>query len=620
MPTITINGRPCQFTAPRMILQVANDHGIEIPQYCYHDALSVVASCRICLGEVWAPNPRNHNALEPHMGGKLLPTCQTAAADGMVVYTDSPKAVQNQKAVMEYLLINHPLDCPVCDQSGECFLQDYSYGYGRSASRFEETKVKNPKKDVGPGVLLYTDRCIMCTRCVRFTREVTGTGELLVTGRGNQEEIDVFPGVPLDNELAVNVVDLCPVGALLEKDFLFTQRVWFLKSTPSIDGVTASGDNIWVHHNEGKVYRFKPRTNMAVNKWWISDEVRSGWKHVHGPERLRAPRRRQFGTQIESDWPRALADAARGLLEAASRGRVALMLSPMLACEEAYLLLEMARAIDPEVLVGLGPVPVRGADKTLPAGDPEGYRIYAEKAPNRRGVERVIAGVRGTPALGPEAFRRELAGPGVAAVVVTGNYPSVWVTDDLLAALAGKLVVLLDTLDTPLAARADVLLPGATWLEKSGTFENARGLLQSFEQAIPVLDGARQEAAIALALHEAADEIRRTGEAVSVGEPRTAVLMGGIAAPLRGGAAALAGGAALADRGLGDDSEGGDVSADVRANFAEWGPARLVGAVNAADVRTRMAQRYPALGVFASAVAAPVVAPERQPDMPIVEL
>ena len=296
MPTITINGKVCEFRsgpgvpAP-MILQVANANGIEIPQYCYHDGLSIVASCRICLAEVWQPNPRNNNTLEPIP--KLVPTCQTACSDGMVVYTDTPKAIANQKSVMEYLLINHPLDCPVCDQAGECYLQDYSYEYGRGVSRFEEEKVKQPKKNLGPHVYLYSDRCIMCTRCVRFTREVSGTAELLVQGRGNREEIDIFPGVPLDNELSANVVDLCPVGALLDKDFLFAQRVWFLKSTPSIDGITASGDNLQVDTNDGKVYRFRPRTNMKVNKWWISDEIRYGWKHVHSPERLRTPRRRQ---------------------------------------------------------------------------------------------------------------------------------------------------------------------------------------------------------------------------------------------------------------------------------------------------------------------------------------
>jgi rhodanese-related sulfurtransferase len=156
----------------------------------------VVANCRICLAEVWAPNPRNENKLEPIP--KLLPTCQTPAGDGQVIYTDSPKAIANQKAVMEYLLINHPLDCPVCDQAGECYLQDYSYRYGRGYSRFEEAKVKQPKKDIGPHVLLYSDRCIMCSRCVRFTREITGTGELCVTGRGNREEIDLFPGKAME--------------------------------------------------------------------------------------------------------------------------------------------------------------------------------------------------------------------------------------------------------------------------------------------------------------------------------------------------------------------------------------------------------------------------------------
>ncbi len=189
------------------------------------------------------------------------------------------------------------------------------------ASRFEETKVKQPKKDVGPHVYLYSDRCIMCTRCVRFTREVSGTAELCVSGRGNREEIDVFPGQPLANELSANVVDLCPVGALLDKDFLFAQRVWFLKSTPSIDGITASGDNILIEHNEGKVYRLKPRTNMAVNKWWITDEVRYGWKFIHREDRLTTPMRKQFGTAVPTDFERGAREAIAGLKKAVEGGK-----------------------------------------------------------------------------------------------------------------------------------------------------------------------------------------------------------------------------------------------------------------------------------------------------------
>ena len=181
MPTITINGKQYEFEPGQMIIQVALDNEIEIPHYCWHPGLSIVANCRICLAEIWAPNPRNDNKLEPIP--KLLPTCQTPASDGQVIYTDSPKAMANQKAVMEYLLINHPVDCPVCDQAGECHLQDYAYQYGRTQARFTEDKIKAPKKDIGPHVLLYSDRCIMCTRCVRFTREVTETAELMIDGR-----------------------------------------------------------------------------------------------------------------------------------------------------------------------------------------------------------------------------------------------------------------------------------------------------------------------------------------------------------------------------------------------------------------------------------------------------
>ncbi|MBX3404840.1 MAG: (2Fe-2S)-binding protein [Phycisphaeraceae bacterium] len=526
MPKVMINGRECEFKPGEMIIQVANANGIEIPQYCYHDGLSIVASCRICLAEVWQPNPRNNNALEPIP--KLIPTCQTACADGMVVYTDSPKAIANQKAVMEYLLINHPLDCPVCDQSGECFLQDYSYEYGRGVSRFEEAKVKQPKKDLGPHVLLYSDRCIMCTRCVRFTREVTGTGELLVEGRGNQEQIDVFPGKALANELSGNVIDLCPVGALLDKDFLFAQRVWFLKETPSIDGITASGDNIRIDHNDGKVYRVKPRTNMAANKWWISDEVRYGWKFVHSAERLLTPRRRQHGVQVESDWNRAYNDALAGLKRAlggdqrstdrapaeqrsvapSAGGRLGVIVSPMLSCEDAYVLARLALSIDPRAQLAIGPVPVSGQDKTFPPDKADGFKIFAEKAPNARGVKRVLEAVikgGGASLTKFDELVNQMRGGGIGAAIITGNYPSDWTTEALLSAMTGgggkkPFTVLLDTLAGRLSDAADIVLPSCTWMEKSGTFVSAREATQAFAQAIPPVGLSKSEGQIALDL------------------------------------------------------------------------------------------------------------------------
>ncbi|CAN5789078.1 hypothetical protein BH11PLA1_BH11PLA1_16120 [soil metagenome] len=505
MPQITLNGQVRDFKPGQVIIQVANAAGVEVPQYCYHDGLSIVASCRICLAEIWMPDKAS-GKLAPYMGGKLMPTCQTACMDGMVVYTDSPKSVANQKAVMEYLLINHPLDCPVCDQAGECSLQDYSYEYGRGESRFEETKVKQPKKDLGPNIYLYSDRCIMCTRCVRFTREVTGTAELLISGRGNKEEIDVFPGRPIDNELSGNVVDLCPVGALLDKDFLFAQRVWFLKSTPSIDGITASGDNILLEHNEGRIYRVKPRINMSVNTWWISDEVRHGWKFIHREDRLSGPRIRQFGAPVETEWKRAITDAVDGMKAAVRAGqRLAAVISPMLSCEDAYALAQAALAIDAKAFLAVGPIPTHGVDKVFPPDKPDGFKVYAEKAPNARGVRRVLEAIsRSTAHNGYVAtfdqITSQLASGEIGAALITGNYPSAWVTQPLMDALRSAFVVVLDTLPSALSSRADVLLPSVTWAEKTGSFENARGMLQGFDRAIPPLEGAKAEAQIGLEL------------------------------------------------------------------------------------------------------------------------
>lgn len=501
MPKITIDGKELNFEGKKMILQVAQEHGVELPHYCYHPGLSIVASCRICLAEVAQPNPRNDN--KPELIPKLMPTCQTPAADGMIVYSQSPKSIANQKAVMEYLLINHPLDCPVCDQAGECYLQDYSYRYGRSESRFNEAKEKQPKKDIGEHVLLYSDRCIMCSRCVRFTKEITGTGEIGIFGRGSKEQIDVFPGKPLNNELSGNVVDLCPVGALLDKDFLFSQRVWFLTGTPSIDGITAGGDNIRIDHNEGRIYRVKPRANREVNKWWISDEIRYGWKFVHSENRLRSPLRQQYGSQIECDWSRAYEEVRerfKAIVAEKGVGSLALLVSPMLSCEEAHLLGQFIRGLDPQALLGVGPIPVSGQNKTFPGG----YTIHAEKCPNSRGVRRVLETLAGSAegVLKLEDFIKKVGDKATrtAGLLVTGNYPSNWVTKELATALAKKMLVLIDTLPGDLSGKADIVLPGATWTEKAGTFESATGRLQVFEQAIPVIELAKPEGQIALDL------------------------------------------------------------------------------------------------------------------------
>ncbi len=485
MPTITVDGQQVEAEKGELILQACLRAGLELPHYCYHPGLSVVASCRICLAEVEGVP-------------KLLPTCQTPIRDGMVVHTKSPRAVANQKQVMEYLLVNHPLDCPVCDQAGECYLQDYSYEYGRSESRFEEDKGKKPKKIVGENVMLYNDRCIMCTRCVRFTREVSGEGELMVKGRGSTEQIDIYPGKPLDNKLSGNVVDLCPVGALLDRDFLFQQRVWLLKNARSISPADAGGENIYLQHNEGKIWRVKPRYNKDVNEWWISDDTRYTYKAVHHPDRLRHAAVKDKGILEPAAAGDALDAAMNGLkqaVESHGNGSLYAVLSPMLASEEAYLLSKLIRDLDPEATLVMGPVPVAGEDdvfKHYITGE-ETFRINAEKVPNRRGVERVMKLMGGKTMQWSDLDSAD----SLKAGWITGNYLDKWITSDATPAVfRDGFTVVSDTIANAATDSADVVIPAATWAEKHGSWENAANVVQAFEPAVEPLPGTHVEGAV----------------------------------------------------------------------------------------------------------------------------
>ncbi len=492
MPKITVNGKVIECKDRQMVLQACLDHGLMLPYYCYHPGLSIVASCRICLVEV--------EGLP-----KLVPACQTPVRDGMVVHTQTSKVAANQKAVMEFLLVNHPLDCPECDQAGECYLQDYSYQYGRSESRLEEDKYKKPKKDVGKNVLLYNDRCIMCSRCVRFTREVSGTSELYVNGRGHKEEIDIFPGKPLDNRLSGNVVDICPVGALLDKDFLFKQRVWLLKRAPSISPCDSGGENIFLEYNEGVIYRIKPRYNADVNQWWISDDTRYSYRAVHDPSRLRQPRRMQYGSQVETTWRKVLESAGKLLRQAAgeSAGSLYAMLSPMMACEEAWLLGQYIRSIDPKAVLVLGPVPSSGSDEVFKNSltGRQTFVIKGEKAPNVAGIRRVMQLLGGATATFDELVKAER--PEIKALKggwIVGGYLSNWLRKDQPPVFKKGVRIVQDILPTPLADSADIVLPAAAWAEKDGCWENHQGKIQAFAAAIPPPSDARREGDVYYAL------------------------------------------------------------------------------------------------------------------------
>ena len=490
MPKIIIDGQEIECRPGIPVLQAALEAGMDIPHYCYHPGLSVVASCRLCLMEMKMPHPRTG---EMDWAPKLFPACQTPAKDGLEVRFDSDAVRQNQRHVMEFYLLNHPLDCPVCDKAGECYLQDYSEQFGSASSRMIEDKQKNPKKDIGPRTLLYQDRCVLCTRCVRFVDEIAGTGELRVVNRGNLAEIDVFPGVPLDNELQGNVVDVCPVGALLSKDFLFKQRVWLLRSTKSVSPADSRGQTIFIDHNEEGVHRIRPRYNEKVNEWWISDEARFGWKYIQRPDRLSTPCVRIENELRPERWE-AIPDILRASFAEAAKGNdgaaVGVVLSPMMACEEAWLLTRFIRQLAPEATIALGYVPVVGEDRTFP----KGFVIKAEKCPNRRGIETILEHAAGNTTDFAGFLARAIEGAFKAAYVV-GGYPDEWVTDRRITDALAKtgFLVLQDLFPSALDGMAAVQMPAASWTEREGTFMNCDGLIQPFERALLPLEGLKPD-------------------------------------------------------------------------------------------------------------------------------
>ncbi len=502
MASILINGQ--EYTLPEgeklNAVQAAMRVGVDIPYYCWHPALSVVANCRMCEIEVGSKDPKTG---EIRMIPKMVPGCQTPAKDGTVLVTNSEKVKEHQKMIMEYLLINHPLDCPVCDQAGQCGLQDYSFEYGQSSHRFVEERSVNPRKDVSEEIQLNQDRCIMCTRCVRFTREITGTSELQVMRRGNSSEIDVFPGHPVDNPLAGNVVDLCPVGALLDKDFLHKQRFWFLSKHDTVCTRCSTGCNTYSEENRGEIWRFRARANPEVNDFWICDEGRFSYKAANDPNLLTSCYVRQEKTLGPVTVDSALAETGTRLKNLAQQGgKVAAVISPFLTVEEAYLLASYIKDLNPENVLALGPVPTQGEDLTFTPDQREGrtgdtsfvvsrpFTIHAEKCPNRRGVEEILKTYQGE-VIGFEALSARLAKREFKGLYVTSDAIDPAYSESDARALRAVVDVLIvqDTLPTPLAQAADIVLSGATFAEKAGCYVNFQGRLQYSEAALPPREG-----------------------------------------------------------------------------------------------------------------------------------
>jgi NADH-quinone oxidoreductase subunit G len=332
---IEIDGKPMQVPRNSMIIAAADKAGIAIPRFCYHEKLTIAANCRMCM-------------VETEMGGKLVPkpqpACATPVMEGMKIFTQSQRALSAQRNVMEFLLINHPLDCPICDQGGECELQDLSMGYGRSVSRFAERKRVVPDEDLGPLISTEMTRCIQCTRCVRFMTEVAGSPELGGIGRGENLEIGTYIGKSIDSELGGNIIDVCPVGALTNKVFRFKARAWELIARESIGYHDALGSNAWLHTRRGEVLRAVPRDNEAINECWLSDRDRYSHEGLYANDRATKPMIRKDGELVETTWEEAIGFVVENLKKHAG-DELGALVAPLTSSEEGWLLANIVRAL-----------------------------------------------------------------------------------------------------------------------------------------------------------------------------------------------------------------------------------------------------------------------------------
>ena len=449
MVTLTIEGRTVSVPVGTSILEAGKAAGVLIPHYCYHPGLPVAGVCRMCLVEV-------------EKVPKLAPSCATSAADGQVVRVHSERALEARKGVLEMLLINHPLDCPICDQAGECELQDYTYQEGRAEGRYREPKRFNPVEDFGGDVIYVANRCILCTRCVRFMDDVAQHPILNVSERGDRAVIGKFEGQDMTHPWAGNVIDLCPVGALLSKDALNKARAWEMDRSASICPNCSQGCNMIVETRDNVVVRLRPRPNEDVNKYFMCDHGRLNYRWLNRRDRVEVPMVRQGPTLAGCDWDAALAAAGR----VAAGKRVFALASPMLSNEALFLLSQIV-----ERSGGRGVVRVPTGPEAPLAGV-EDLSLRADRAANVRGAE-LLGFARRERAL-------EELGAGDVLLVVDEEL----VGDDAAGTAKAGAVIVVGTV-LPYWARhaAAVVLPIANMAEEEGTFTNLRGRVQRFMQA-----------------------------------------------------------------------------------------------------------------------------------------
>jgi len=467
MPNIKIDGQTIEFKQGQTIIEAARDHGIEIPHFCWHPKLSVSGNCRICLVEV-------------EKMPKLVIACSTLASEGMEVHTKSEKVIAAQNAVMEFLLINHPLDCPICDEAGECKLQDYAYQYGVGESRFVEEKVHKDKRvSLGPRVMFDGERCISCSRCIRFCDEIAKDPELTFVQRGDRVTIVTYPGEEMDNPYSMNTIDICPVGALTSKDFRFKSRVWDMSSTKSVCVGCSRGCNIevWVRNNE--ILRLTPRHNEEVNSYWMCDHGRLNTsKNVNAESRIDSPQIRNDGQLLNVSWEDAINEAA-SRIKSFKKDEVAVIGSPYATCEDNFLAARFAKSV-----IGTGNLDfIHHIDPSF-ADD---ILRTEDLTPNSSGAE--LAGV--------QPSKNGLDLKGILNSIKEKKIKALYlIEDDIVEAypefentIAGlELFIVHSSIQNKSTALADIIFPAATYAEKNGTFVNIDGVVQRIKPAVAVVE------------------------------------------------------------------------------------------------------------------------------------
>ena len=497
MFNVQIDGVWHQFPRGTRVIEACERAGSYVPRYCYHKNLSSPGNCRMCLIEMGMPKMGPDRKPELGADGKPMInwmarpqiSCAQDVSDGMGVRTNSPLVKECQRGVMEFLLINHPLDCPICDQAGECQLQEFSVEYGDQSSRFLENKVKKPKNvELGPRVTLDDERCILCSRCIRFCQEIAKDDVLGFVDRGSHTVLTAHPGKRLENNYSLNTVDICPVGALTSTDFRFKMRVWFLKETKSICTSCATGCNTIIGTREDVIYRQTPRENDAVNCTWMCDYGRLNFAYVESERRLLEPKIFHDGKLIPADWKTAITYAAQQLKHF-SGWDIAIVASGRMTNEELWLTSQIARALEVQ---WIDIVPRRGLGDDI--------LLSEDRNPNTRGAR--LLGLTTTPGAKLPAIAEAISSGQVKALVALGENPLKFgLSIQQLSSLPA--FVLMDILANDATPHATALLPSFAFAEKRGSMINGDGRLQKLNRAVRAPGQARDDWEILRDLHHA---------------------------------------------------------------------------------------------------------------------